>query len=75
MKNKTPIRPKREDYEDMPNLYINELENYIDKIELAMNYRYNCGSENKQLCSENDYGKIVAIHRFENGKWVEYKNK
>tara|TARA_R110002012_G_scaffold308675_1_gene515056 strand:+ start:1254 stop:1505 length:252 start_codon:yes stop_codon:yes gene_type:complete len=34
-----------------------------------------CKSDSGQLCDENDYGKIVAIHRFENGKWVEYNRQ
>ena len=28
-----------------------------------------------ELCGETDYGKVVAIHRFENGKWVEYNRQ
>ena len=29
--------------------------------------------QSEQLCDEKNYGKVKAIHRFENGKWVEYK--
>jgi len=40
-----------------------------------MNYIPCCKSDSEQLCGENDYGKIVAVHRFENGKWVKYKRE
>lgn len=47
----------------------------IEKLYEAINVIQCCKSDSEQLCDENDYGKIVAIHRFENGKWVEYNRQ
>ena len=46
----------------------------LKKLYKAINYRPCCTSKAEQLCDKNDYGKIVAIHRFEKGEWVEYRN-
>ena len=57
---------------DDDRMYVNEMVGgIVKKLTLTDVVK----SDSEQLCGETDYGKVVAIHRFENGKWVEYNRQ
>lgn len=55
-------KPKVKDYDYQPYGYINALQNYIDKLEKAINYIPCCKSDSEQLIAFSDWVFEQPLH-------------